>query len=431
MRVSLDASPGHIDRGTWGHMERAIMAREKNKLTDQAIKKLVAGGNEFEVSDGDGLWLRMREGAEPVFRFRYRYAGKARVLVIGRYGEVSLKQARDAVSSHRGRLSQKFDIAKEVRDRQAESRAADAAKAGENTVGALLDEYWVKRIVKRKLKHPERLKALFDKDIRGNIGHLPVNGVKLADVENMLKTVLDRQAPTVANDVLRWTRKIFDYAIARDRAAYNPAATLTQEDAGGKEKARKRNLSRPELVKFFAAMRKTELTAAPLSEFDLDAAEWKIPEERSKTHAPIDIPLSKPAVASLRELKRLAEPSKYLLPARKAQKNELPHIHENTLNVALSKIRQHMPGVPHFHVHDLRRTVRTSLAALGVSRHIAERCLNHVIPGVEGTYDAHEYFNERRDALKLWSELLDACEAGQEEMTKWWAAFEKRKAAKA
>jgi integrase len=321
-------------------------------------------------------------------------------------------------------------------------------------VGALLDEYWTKRIANRKppLKHPERIKAIFDKDIRANLGRLPVAGVKLPHIEGMLKTVVDRGARTTANDVLRWTRKIFDYAIARERATFNPAATLTQDDAGGKEAPRKRALSRTELVKFFAAMRKTpglsvenvhtfklllllavrktELTAARIGEFDFKAGEWNLPEERSKTHAAIDIPLSKPAVASLRELVRLAEPSKYLLPARKMQKLELPHIHENTLNVALSKIRKQMPGVPHFHVHDLRRTARTHLAALKVSRHIAERCLNHAIPGVEGTYDAHEYFEERRDALAQWAELVEACEAGEEAMTKWWAAFEKRGVAK-
>ena len=158
------------------------------------------------------------------------------------------------------------------------------------------------------------------------------------------------------------------------------------------------------------AVRKTELTMARIDEFDLNACEWKLPDRVKIDGAAIDIPLSKPAVASLRELKRLAAPSKYLLPARKAQQNMLPHIHENTLNVALSKVRKHMPGVPHFHIHDLRRTARTTLSALGVSRHIAERCLNHAIPGVEGTYDAHEYFDERRSALNKLAAFIEECE---------------------
>jgi integrase len=63
-----------------------------------------------------------------------------------------------------------------------------------------------------------------------------------------------------------------------------------------------------------------------------------------------------------------------------------------------------------FTIHDFRRTARTHLAALGVDPHIAERCLNHKIYGVEGIYNRHAYFNERRDALAKWAAVIDACE---------------------
>jgi hypothetical protein len=55
---------------------------------------------------------------------------------------------------------------------------------------------------------------------------------------------------------------------------------------------------------------------------------------------------------------------------------------------------------------DLRRTARTQLAALGVRREVAERCLGHAIRGAEGTYDRHNYFKERRTALEQWTGLL-------------------------
>ena len=204
-------------------------------------------------------------------------------------------------------------------------------------------------------------------------------------------------------------------------------------DAGGTEEPRERALTRDELVKLFEAMhktpgfsvqnaltfklllllavRKSELTNARTSEFDLKGAEWKLPGERTKTGAAIDIPLAPSAVTALCELVRLSEGSKYLLPARKVQDRMLPHIHENTLNVALSKVRRHMPGVERFTIHDFRRTARTHLAALKVDRHIAERCLNHKIKGVEGTYDRHDYFDERRAALLKWAKFIDECEA--------------------
>lgn len=73
-----------------------------------------------------------------------------------------------------------------------------------------------------------------------------------------------------------------------------------------------------------------------------------------------------------------------------------------------------MPDVPHFTIHDLRRTARTHMAAMGVDPVVAECCLNHKIKGVEGIYNRHQYFNERRHALELWAGLLVELEKGND-----------------
>jgi integrase len=81
----------------------------------------------------------------------------------------------------------------------------------------------------------------------------------------------------------------------------------------------------------------------------------------------------------------------------------VPHVCESTLGVAMGKVKH---GLPHFTVHDFRRTARTHLAALGVEPHVAERCLNHKLKGVEGVYNRHDYFEERRRALEALGQLL-------------------------
>ncbi|EEY8064480.1 site-specific integrase, partial [Escherichia coli] len=105
--------------------------------------------------------------------------------------------------------------------------------------------------------------------------------------------------------------------------------------------------------------------------------------------------------------------SAWVLPARKMQHRMIPHIQESTLPVALAKVRAEMPEVPNFTIHDFRRTARTHLAALGVDPVVAERCLNHRIKGVEGIYNRYQYFNERRDALAKWTNLLVSLERGE------------------
>ena len=68
--------------------------------------------------------------------------------------------------------------------------------------------------------------------------------------------------------------------------------------------------------------------------------------------------------------------------------------------------------MPNFTIHDFRRTARSHLAALGVDPVIAERCLNHKIKGVEGIYNRYQYFEERKQALTVWAELLTTLEKG-------------------
>lgn len=404
-----------------------------SKLTDMQIRAWIKAGEHFEGrGDGDGLVLRYPEDcATPIWRFRYRFSGKARVMDLGSYAVLSLADARKTAKELRARVSLGHDVAGEKKERKRAAVAKIEADKLAYSVAKLADEYFERNILGR-WKHPNIVRSRIEKDIKPNIGKLPVADVKPAHIDAMLRSIVKRNAPTVANDVLRWTRRMFDYAVKRHMVEYNPTAAFDLNDAGGKEEARDRALSRDELVQLFEAMRitggftlentlaarlllmlavrKLELVGAKVAEFSLDDAVWHLPAERTKTGAAIDIPLPAQAVDALRELIRLGESSEYLLPARKRQERMLPHIHENTLNVALAKLRPNLKGVKPFTIHDFRRTARTHLAALGVDPHIAERCLNHKIKGVEGIYNRHDYFAERKDALMRWARFLEACE---------------------
>jgi len=353
---------------------------------------------------------------------------------LGSYTSVSLAEARKIAKELKARVSLGHDVAAEKQERKAEAIAKIEAKKNAFTVGKLADEYFESKILGR-WKHPNIVRARIENDIKPHIGKMAAEDVKPAHIDAMLRAIVKRGAPTMANDVLRWTRRMFDYAIKRHIVQYNPASAFDLSDAGGKESARKRALSREELTLLFEAMRntkgftqvniitvklllmlavrKSELIAARKSEFDLTAGLWHLPAERNKTESVLTIPLPKQAIEALTELHRLSESSDWLLPARKAQDRMIPHIHENTLNVALAKIKPNMPGVEPFCIHDFRRTARTHLAALGVESHIAERCLNHKIKGVEGIYNRHDYLDERRQALKILANFMEACEHGK------------------
>lgn len=407
-----------------------------SKLTDLQIRAWIKSGEHFAGrSDEGGLYLCFPENySVPFWRLRYRFAGKQRSLVIGTYTELSLAKARAKAKEQSARVALGYDVAGEKQERKAEALRKMEDEKHALRVSELAAEYFERQILNR-WKHPDILRRRIDKDINPAIGRLRIEEVKARDIDDMLQKIVQRGAPTVANDVLRWTRRIFDYGIRRHMLETNPTSAFEIDDAGGQEKSRERWLSREELARFLQAMpmtkgfsrqneltmklllvfccRKMELCGARWEEFDFNEAVWRLPAERVKNGDAIDIPIPAVALEWLKELHQMSCNSQWVLPARKMQHRMIPHIQESTLPVALSKVKGNLPDVPNFTIHDFRRTARSHLAALGIDPVVAERCLNHRIKGVEGIYNRYQYFDERKQALELWADLLVSLERGE------------------
>lgn len=104
--------------------------------------------------------------------------------------------------------------------------------------------------------------------------------------------------------------------------------------------------------------------------------------------------------------------SEYVFPKRRRDPRQRAlHVGIDTLNAAVASVEH---GVMHFTLHDLRRTMRTHLAMLGVRSEVAERCVGHKLRGVEGTYNTHDYLSERRAALQKWAAVLIEIERGEQ-----------------
>jgi integrase len=154
----------------------------------------------------------------------------------------------------------------------------------------------------------------------------------------------------------------------------------------------------------------------PWESFDLDAGVWTLDSKDTKTRAGIRIPLAPPIIAWLKEARVFSFGKPHVFPARRLvrirqgepRRNRFEHVGPDTLNVALKRLK--VLDIEHFTVHDMRRTARTRLAGLGVDRFVAERSLNHKLGNVEGVYDRHDYFAERRAALGSWAALLERIE---------------------
>ena len=215
-------------------------------------------------------------------------------------------------------------------------------------------------------------------------------------------------------------RAIFAYAIERELVTVNPIVGVSKRKV---EIPRDRTLTTDELTALWGAIeelpqvprayfrvvlltgaRRNEVRGMAWPELDLDEGLWRLPAERNKSGRPFDIPLSPPVVETLRALPRIG-PMIFALDGKRPM----------TLHQLIERVRRDA-GLHDVRLHDLRRTLRTGLAELGVSFEVAERVLNHAMPGLQAVYNRHSYAAEKRKALALWAEHVLAL-VGRREAT--------------
>ncbi|EHU4977824.1 TPA: tyrosine-type recombinase/integrase [Vibrio parahaemolyticus] len=399
------------------------------KLKVNQVKSLVSNNKVGRHSDGDGLYLMIPKSGQAYWMLRYTIMGKRREMTIDKVAHLSLADARYKAMELKKKVSNEEDPLVERKQHQ-----AITIKLVEQ-----LYEDWYTDLATR-LKHPNIPKRVYERDIGPIIGRKKIKSVTPLDIRTIIRNVANSGRPTVANDTLMYCKQLFNHGIKLGLNDNNPASAFSVNDAGGVEGSRDRKLTLDEIKKTFdvfqqnlpsfgrenylacalllsLGVRKTELTEAKWSEFDLKNALWHLPGERVKKGDGITIPLTEQVLAWLEELHTRACGSEYLFPARRTSKQ--PHMGKDTLNRAISKLFGREPGrkvqppnkmgeMEMFTVHDLRRTFRTLLSKCGVAPHIAERCLNHKLGKLNDTYDIHDYLDERKEALGKLSKLLDS-----------------------
>jgi integrase len=358
-------------------------------------------------------------------------------MALGSYPDMELAEARKAARAKRTLVDAGRDPLLEKQNEIEAQLKASAAKKARGKFSELAEDWYETEIAGGRLKHPAVPRRYLDKYLLPEFGGAVPADISPAMAARLLARVA-RRAPTAANDLLRYMRRVFRFAVLRHLIASSPVGDFNLSDAGGKESARQRALSRDELEKLFKALRdapsfggtnmltiklllalgvrKGELLRARWREFDLDGATesgpvWRLPANRTKTAAPISIPLVPAVVGWLKSLAEISSGSEFVFPKRRRDRRQRAlHVGIDTLNAALAGVDH---GLDAFTIHDLRRTMRTHLSSLGIRSEVAERCLNHKLPGIQGVYNRHDYFAERRAALETWTALLLEIERGE------------------
>jgi len=383
-------------------------------LTDTKLRTLKPAAKPFQVADGGGLFIEVMPGGKRVWRMRYRLGGRQEKVTLGEYPAFTLANAR------KWREECRAMVAKGESPMRAKQKAKIAEKEADTVEE--FSKRWLTEIVEKSNKNPRNVRRVLEKDVIPAIGKKRLSEVAVSDVLAITDKIKARGADQSALLTRNVMKRLFAYAIAREKATFNPAAAiearfiaqaksrdvaLTPEEVGRLLRAiysssmrRSHKLALHLLI--LCMMRKSELIEARWDEIDFDTAEWSIPGERMKKEKPHIVYLSRQALAMFEELKALSSNSPYVLPSRNTLKKP---ISKSTLNVA---IRALDVDIRDFVIHDFRRTASTHLHEAGFNSDWIEKTLAHEQKGIRGVYNRAEYADKRREMLQWWSDFVDS-----------------------
>ena len=389
-------------------------------LTDTALKALKPRDKAYTVADTRGLYVEVFPTGGIVWRYRYRIDGRREKLTLGKYPALTLKNAR----IKRDEAAQAAALGKSPATQKQLAKVA----AAEATTVAEFGERYFREVVGKDRQDLTIPRRYFDKAIVPAIGAKPVRNVTTEDVRAIIWKKKDEGFDAAAGNIRGLLKRLFDYAMTCGLVGVNPVLALPMRHVH-RARSRERALSPDEIRAFLRAaiesnirrqfkiglhlilltmVRKSELLLARWEHVDLEAAEWHIPAENSKTGKPHIVFLSRQAVDQFKELQALAGGSELVMPGRGSLSKPFAH---NAINAALKVALAGQP-IPAFTIHDLRRTASTLLHENGWPSDVVEKALNHPIGGVRGVYNRAEYAPQRREMLQFWADFIEQALSG-------------------
>lgn len=395
----------------------------KKRLTDRFVQSVAApaSGRAVYIDDAaPGLELRVSADGRKAWSIRYRPKGDERKReTYGVYPVRSLSDARRRALAVAAAAADGVDLpTSEKRDREERRKADNRPK----TVGDLLDEY-VERYCKPNQRKWTLTERMFSSHVKPAIGGKRLANLRRADIVELLDELQnDKGLRAQVNRVRSAIVAALNWGVEREYLDVNPAAAVKKRKI---EASRDRVLTDDELRAIWRAadtlpdpsqslvkawiltgQRRDEVRCMAWSEVDLARAVWTLPAARSKGKRDHEIPLVPAMIDMIGGLRRFGSPV-FTVDGTKAYAGQK----------RLKMILDRDSGVTGWTFHDLRRTASTGMAALHVSQDVIDRVLNHAKGTLAGTYNRHDYLDQKRRALETWAERVafivgDAREAG-------------------
>ena len=409
------------------------------KLNDKRCKTAETKDKPYKIADGQGMYLDIRPNGAKYWRLRYRLHGKQKLLALGVYPEISLKEARERRNEARKLLEDGIDPSKNKRDTQRAARIN-----ANNTFEAIALEWHDNQKGRWSNNHFNNVLHRLKADVFPYIGNDPIAELEAPHLLDMLRKIEKRGALDIAGRTRQICGQVFRYGIQTGKCKRDPSSDLR----GALKTRQKEHFNAieskeiPELLnaierndaRLFPRTRRAillslhtftrpgELRKAEWGEIDLENKQWTIPAAKMKMRRDHVVPLSRQVIEILKEQKQETDhlATNLVFPSQVRPKDPMS---DGTVRVALHKLgfKDRMTA------HGFRALARTTIREkLHFDPDVIECQLAHKAAGPLGeAYNRAQFIEKRTIMMQEWSDYIDQLATHGQVIT---ASFKKKKA---
>lgn len=401
------------------------MARVTTALTPTQIDKAKPQEKEYNLADGQGLFLRIKSNGVKTWLFNYYrpITKKRNNLALGDYPAVTLKQAREKRTEYKSLLAQQIDPAT-YRQQQEQAKQNELNNTYEAVAWAWLEYRKTKKNFSDN--YQKDVISLINRCLLPHFGHLPISQITAPMALKAFKQYQDEGHLEKLKRTIQKHNEIMTYALHRDLISFNPTANIAKEfDSPTVEHFK--TLKPEDLSEFMSTLqnaqihlqtrylilwqlltmtRPNEAATAKWVDIDEKSRLWTIPAEQMKRGIEHRITLSRQALALLGQIKKLSGGKTYLFPS---VKNPQFHVNTQTANAAIKR----MGYAGKLVAHGLRSIASTYLNDQGFNSDLIEVALSHLNSDrVKTAYDRGEKLEQRFKLLQAWADFVEQSSQG-------------------
>lgn len=400
------------------------MPSKNHRFTDFFISSLRPTGKvtDYREANSHGFGIRVLPNGTKKFFYVYNLDRKRRFLNLGVYKDTQHKSGVSLAEARISFVKARSEVLKGI-DPLLEKDKLKAERDRTPFIADFVKEY-IQQYAKVRTRGWRETERVLLKEIVPRWGNRKINNVKKRDLVLLLDEIKERGSHVMANRTLAYTRGMFSYAVERDVLEANPFMGMKQPN---QEHSRERVLSDCEIYTLWHnlpnanmsddiqnALKLILITGQRPGEVigmhsrEIDSRWWTIPAERSKNRQAHRVYLTEMA------MEIIGDKTGYIFESTSNPGNPFEvrtmtaSIKRNLPHTAYSTIPDQLK-IPHFIPHDLRRTVATKLAEIGIPGDIIDRVQNHVSKqkaGVGHIYNRYSYDKEKQSALEAWAKIL-------------------------